>query len=88
MRTNFMNVALFYPAGLLTASLLSKKWSRSQIILSIAILFALFSAAIEYVQFLYLLGKPEIDDVIHNTVGAVCGTIPIILKGMLYNPTM
>ena len=51
MRTNFMNVALFYPAGLLVASLLPENWSHCRIILSAGIMLALFSLSIEYVQF-------------------------------------
>lgn len=87
IRTNFMNVALFYPAGLLTASLLPESWTRGKKILSVGILFALFSLVIEYIQLFYVLGEPEIDDVIHNTLGAVCGAIPIVLKDILHNPT-
>lgn len=82
-RSNFMNVALFYPAGLLTASQLPEKWSRIQKILFSGILLGLFSFMIEYTQFLYALGEPEIDDVLHNTLGAICGTIPIAFKEIL-----
>lgn len=79
-RSNFMNAALFYPAGLLTASQLPENWSRIQKILFSAFLFALFSFMIEDIQFLYALGEPEIDDVLHNTLGAVCGAIPIAFE--------
>ena len=83
IRSNFMNVALFYPAGLLISSLLPENWSRIQKILFSGILLASFSFMIEYIQFLYALGEPEIDDVLHNTLGAVCGTIPIAFKEIL-----
>lgn len=86
MRTNFMNVALFYPAGLLTASLLPKKWSCIQKMLSVGIVFALFSLMIEYIQFCYTLGEPEIDDMIHNTLGAILGTLPIVFQVILHKP--
>lgn len=86
IRTNFMNIALFYPAGLLTASLFPDKWTRLQKIWSTAILFAMFSGVIEYVQFFYALGEPEMDDVIHNTLGALLGTIPFLVKDILHNP--
>ena len=80
LRTNFMNLVLFYPAGVLTASLLPENWSRIPKILSVGIAFSLFSLVIEYVQFSYSLGEPEIDDVIHNMLGSIIGTIPIILS--------
>lgn len=86
IRTNFMNVALFYPAGLLTASLLPDPmpgWKRT---LLAGIAFALFSLVIEYLQFAYALGKPEIDDVIHNTFGVFLGTLPIAFRDILYAP--
>ena len=86
IRTNFMNVALFYPAGLLTASLFPEKWTFRQKIWSTAILFAMFSGVIEYVQFFYALGEPEMDDVIHNTLGALLGTLPFIIKDILHSP--
>lgn len=79
-RTNFMNIVLFYPAGLLAASLLPENWSRIAKLLSVGIAFSLFSLVIEYVQFSYSLGEPEIDDVIHNMLGSIIGTIPIILS--------
>lgn len=85
LRTNFMNVALFYPAGLLTASLFPEKWTFRQKIWSTAILFAMFSGVIEYVQFFYALGEPEMDDVIHNTLGVLLGTIPFLAKDTLHN---
>lgn len=87
VRTNFMNVALFYPAGLLTASLLSEKWSYIKKMLTVGIAFVLFSLIIECAQFFYALGEPEIDDLIHNTLGTIIGTLPIIFRKILYDPT-
>lgn len=86
IRTNFMNIVLFYPAGLLAASLLPENWSRIPKLLSVGIAFSLFSLVIEYVQFSYSLGEPEIDDVIHNMLGSVIGTIPIIFQNSLNEP--
>lgn len=87
IRSIFMNIVLFYPAGLLTASLLPEQWSYSRKMLTVGIAFALFSLMIEYAQFIYALGEPEIDDLIHNTLGAVTGTLPIIFRKILYDPT-
>ena len=75
LRSNFMNVLLFYPAGLLTVVLLPKKWHPVLWILSVVIVFALMSAAIEYAQYAFVLGQPEVDDVIHNTLGALIGGV-------------
>lgn len=46
----------------------------------------MFSGVIEYVQFFYALGEPEMDDVIHNTLGALLGTLPFIIKDILHSP--
>lgn len=86
IRSNFMNIALFYPAGLLTGSLLPDKLSRWQKLLFICALFASLSLAIEYAQFRFALGEPEADDVLHNTLGAVLGTLPIVLQKLLHDP--
>ena len=75
LRSNFMNVALFYPAGLIFAALLSRKWPRVlRCLLATAVLLAM-SAAIEWAQFRLNLGHCEIDDVIHNTLGALLGSL-------------
>jgi len=73
LRSNFMNVILFYPSGLLTASLLPKKWPWWFRIILIVLLFAGLSVAIEYFQYSYGMGRAEIDDVIHNSLGALIG---------------
>lgn len=86
-RSNFMNIALFYPGGLLAASLLPEKWPRRQKVLTVLLSFALFSVMIEHAQFRYALGESEIDDVIHNTLGAFIGTCPIIWQDILHRPS-
>lgn len=84
IRSIFMNIVLFYPAGLLTASLLPEKWPYRRRMLTTAIACALFSLMIEYAQFFFALGEPEIDDLIYNTVGAIIGTLPIMIQNNLY----
>jgi len=84
LRSNFMNVILFYPAGLLAASLLPRKWSGwLRVVLPILLLVG-FSAGIEYYQYFYQMGLTESDDVIHNSLGAligcVCSLIPLPQK--------
>lgn len=85
-RTNFMNVALFYPAGLLSASLLPEEWLRGRKLTSVVIVFALFSCVVECAQFCFSLGEPEVDDLIHNTLGAAIGTLPILFQDSLLKP--
>lgn len=84
LRSNFMNVILFYPAGLLACELLPKSWSRAKRVVLVAVLFALVSAGIESCQYHFALGQAEVDDVIHNALGALIGalicTIPIRRK--------
>ena len=84
LRSNFMNVILFYPAGLFACELLPKSWSRAKRVILVAVLFALVSAGIEFCQYHFALGQAEVDDVIHNAMGALIGalisTIPVKWK--------
>ena len=84
LRSNFMNVILFYPAGLFACELLPKSWSRAKRVILVAVLFALVSAGIEFCQYHFALGQAEVDDVIHNALGALIGalisTIPVKWK--------
>lgn len=75
LRSNFMNVVLFYPAGLFAAVLLSGKWHPILRVLLVTILLAGMSLGIEYAQYICVLGQPEVDDVIHNTLGALIGSV-------------
>ena len=78
-RSNFMNVMLFYPAGLLAASLLPRKWPGWCRCLSAVLVLAALSAGIEFLQYRYALGRCEIDDAIHNTFGALLGSLGAVL---------
>ena len=71
LRSNLMNVLLFFPAGLFAGTLLPRR--RLLPILGIALAAALLSAGIEVLQFRFALGFAETDDVIHNTLGALLG---------------
>ena len=75
LRSNFMNVVLFYPAGLFACELLPKSWSRAKRVILVAGLFALVSAGIEFCQYHFALGQAEVDDVIHNALGALIGAL-------------
>lgn len=76
-RSNFMNVVLFY--GLLAASLLPWKfpgWCRCMLVV---LVLATMSVGIEFLQYRYALGRCEIDDVIHNTAGALLGSLAALV---------
>jgi glycopeptide antibiotics resistance protein len=75
LRSNFMNAVLFYPAGLVLCSLLPQKWRPWLRILLVSVLLCVLSCAVEQAQYVYSLGQVEIDDVIHNTLGAMLGAI-------------
>lgn len=66
---NIMNVIVFIPVGLLLGSLLKVKCSWA-----IALLIGCsISLTIESLQFLFIKGFSELDDVMHNTVGCLIG---------------
>lgn len=75
LRSNFMNVVLFYPLGLLPALLLSRKKHPVLRIVGITAVFFLLSFGIEYAQLRWGLGLCEADDVLHNTLGAFLGAL-------------
>jgi glycopeptide antibiotics resistance protein len=75
LRSNFMNVVLFYPAGLLFGSLLPHGWRKWHKVLLTVVVFCALSCGIEYMQYAFSLGHVEIDDVIHNAFGALLGGI-------------
>ena len=75
LRSNFMNVALFYPAGLVICELLPKGWRCRKKLFFIGVLFLSLSAGIEFCQFCFALGQAETDDVIHNVLGAITGAL-------------
>lgn len=80
LRSNMMNVALFYPGGLLLAAVLPKE---RRISITMAILLV-YSISIELIQQALYLGRGEIDDVLHNTLGAWLGCIALSLEPKLF----
>ena len=83
-RSNFMNVVLFYPVGLLATSLLPRKWPGWCRCVLVVLALAAASAGIEFLQYCYVLGRCEIDDMIHNTTGVLLGSLAaLVLPGLL-----
>lgn len=75
LRSCFMNVILFYPAGLLAGGawmLRGLVWKR--VVLLAAVGFGV-SVSVEVLQYFLLLGLAEVDDLIHNTLGMVIGAV-------------
>ncbi|MBQ8622055.1 MAG: VanZ family protein [Oscillospiraceae bacterium] len=81
LRSNFMNMVLFYPAGLLSDTLVPRQWKKWRKIAVVSCVCCALSVSIEMAQCFHHLGLAETDDVIHNTLGAVIGawvcTIPM-----------
>lgn len=77
-RSFFMNVLLFVPLGLSMPYILSKKLHKRNVFITIGF-GAVLSAAIEFLQYYYHLGRCETDDVIANTLGAAVGTLSYLL---------
>ena len=69
LRSAFMNVLLFYPGGLLMVSLFPK-W-RTTVVMGLV----LASISIEVCQYFFRLGFVEVDDILHNALGAVLGAV-------------
>ena len=83
LRTNFMNVALFYPGGLLVGQFLPEKYPRRFRVITVLLLGAVLSFGIELCQLRFCVGQPEIDDVLHNVLGAVLGEICVLAEPIL-----
>lgn len=82
-RSMLMNVFLFFPLGMACANAFPDKMKmRRRVILVVAIGFAL-STAVEYIQYRFSLGMAETDDVICNTLGALVGSLSVILADFL-----
>lgn len=77
LRSNFMNVVLFFPGGLLLEELLPSKWPFWARLLTTTALLGSVSLAIELIQYFRMLGQAEIDDLIHNTLGALLGCLAV-----------
>lgn len=82
-REAFMNVAVFVPLGFLYGCLDIEffKEKRWLIILGSC----LFSIVIEVIQYVFKLGFAEIDDVIHNTLGATIGILLFLIFDVFIN---
>ncbi len=74
-RANYMNVLLFFPGGMLLATLLEGRQRRAALVMALLVS---LSFLIELVQMCFGLGLAEIDDVMHNVVGAFLGMAVVV----------
>lgn len=79
LRVNFMNALLFLPGGLLLGEMVPRTWRWRTVVLAL-VLFGVLSAAIESLQWVFALGMTETDDVIHNTLGGLLGSLPAAVR--------
>lgn len=82
-RSMLMNVFLFLPVGLSMPNLFPGEWHPARNVGLTALFGLSLSAAIEWCQYRYGLGRCEIDDVIMNTLGAAMGALGYFLKVQL-----
>ena len=73
--SNYMNILLFFPGGLFLCGLLPGRWHWLLRVFVSGAVFALLSGAMEYGQYVWQLGLVEIDDVLHNVLGALLGAV-------------
>lgn len=83
MQQSIMNVALFYPFGFLLSVADVKFINKRKWI--IAVLAFVFSFCVESLQLIFHLGYAEIDDVIHNTLGATIGIFAFMALDKLFD---
>ena len=62
-------------------------WGTVGFCVLVVILFGAMSAGIEYGQYIWQLGRVEIDDVIHNTAGALAGSVAVLMIPKLLEDT-
>lgn len=81
-RTVFMNCLLFVPFGTFLPYLLSSKYKKSNVAVTVLISFSI-SIIIEGLQYLCSIGVFETDDVIFNTFGGFVGALGYLFFGHL-----
>ena len=81
-RTMYMNMLLFLPFGLSMPFVIQKTMWYT--ILVTILLASGLSICIEIVQYVFSMGKCEVDDVIMNTFGVIIGSTSFMLYCLIY----
>lgn len=84
-RQNFLNIVLFFPGGLFLQSLFPARWPKVIGIIIPTLLLGGLSFAIELIQLYHNLGLAQMDDILHNTIGAFLGAIVALVIRILLN---
>lgn len=80
-RVTLMNIFLFFPLGLSMTFALPNR-CKHPIFLVMTFSF-LLSLVIEISQYIFRLGRCEVDDIIMNTIGAFIGAIAFMLSSII-----
>lgn len=75
---NFLNIMLFVPIGFISSLALSEKNNKIKILVS-SLIGLVFSSTIEICQYFLFRGTAEYDDVFNNTLGALVGSLVLLL---------
>lgn len=79
-RSMLMNVLLFLPLGLALSNALPERWHLTTRILLTALTGLLLSILIECMQYVFVLGRTEVDDLLCNTFGTILGTLSLVCR--------
>lgn len=83
-RTMLMNILLFEPLGMSLSQGLPCRQPWLRFLLTVLVALGL-SCAIEVLQYLFSLGRTEVDDVIMNTLGAIVGALSLPMTICLHH---
>lgn len=80
-RSMLMNVFLFVPFGLTLSQILPEQWRNGKRMIIAICAGLLLSCFVEGMQYMFSLGRAEIDDVLTNVLGTGIGTGGVYLGG-------
>ena len=85
LRSMAMNMFLFVPYGMFMPYVLHNSCRR---IITTVLSAFIFSFVIEVTQYIFVLGRAEVDDILCNTLGATIGSITYWLSNTIEKRTM
>lgn len=80
-RSMIMNVFLFVPFGLTLSQILPEQWGSGKRMITAICAGLILSCFVEGIQYMFSLGRAEIDDVLTNVIGTAIGTGGVYLGG-------